>query len=93
MTAETEIRLMNAFTAVIPDHRAGFGPSFDVNLYLDPEGDAWIAESDALPLATEAATLDALVQRVWEIAPEIAELNGHRGKLRLRFILQTAARG
>jgi hypothetical protein len=84
---------MHAFTALVPDQRASFGPTFDVNLYLDPEGDAWIAESDALPLATEAATLDALVQRVWEIAPEIAELNGHQGKLKLRFILHTAAQG
>jgi hypothetical protein len=83
---------MNAFTAIIPDQRAGFGPSFDVNLYLDPDGDAWIAECDALPLATEAATLDALVKRVWEIAPEVAELNGFEGNLKLRFVLQTAAR-
>jgi hypothetical protein len=84
---------MNAFTAAVPDRSAGFGPCFDVNLYLDPEGDAWLAESDALPLATEAATLDALVRRVWEIAPEIADLNGHSGPLKLRFILNTAARG
>jgi hypothetical protein len=82
---------MNAFTAIVPDKRAAFGPSYDVNLYLDVAGDAWIAESDALPIATEAPTLDALVQRVWEIAPEIAELNGHRGRLKLRFILHTAA--
>jgi hypothetical protein len=82
---------MNAFTALVPDKRGGFGPSYDVNLYLDPDGDCWIAESDALPVATEAPTLDALVQRVWEIAPEIAELNGHKGALKLRFILQTSA--
>jgi hypothetical protein len=60
---------MNVFTALVPDERGGFGPSYDVNLYLDPDGDSWIAESDASPVATEAPTLDALVQRVWEIAP------------------------
>ncbi len=81
---------MNAFTAILPDQRAGFGPSFDVNIYLDPGGDLWIAESDALPIATEAVTMDALVKRVWEITPEIAELNGHKGLLKLRFILNTS---
>ncbi len=78
---------MNAFTAIIPEQRARFGPSFDVNLYLAPEGDRWIAEADVLPLATEAPTLDSLVPRVWEIAPEIADLNGHKGPLNLRFLL------
>lgn len=82
---------VNAFTAVVPDQRAGYGPSYDVNLYRDPEGEGWIAESDALPIATEAATLDALVERVWDIAPEIVELNGHKGVLRLRFMLHTTA--
>ncbi len=64
---------------------------YPVNLYLAPDADMWIAESDALPLATEAPTLDALIDRVWEIAPEIAELNGHKGKLNLRFELHTVA--
>ena len=82
---------MNAFTALLPDRPTGFGPSFDVNLYLDPDGDMWIAESDALPLATEAETLDRLLSRVWEIAPEIAELNGHVGALNLRFVIHTSA--
>jgi hypothetical protein len=62
---------------------------YPVSLYLGPDADMWIAESDALPLATEARTLDALIERVWEIAPEIAELNGHHGKLNLRFELHT----
>jgi hypothetical protein len=82
---------MNAFNAIEPDRRATFGPSYDVNVYLAPEGDRWIAEADALPLATEADTLDSLISRVWEIAPEIAELNGHKGSLNLRFLLLTAA--
>src|SRR5690606_10538176 len=73
-----DIRPMNAFTSVEPDRRSSFGPAFDVNIYLAAEGDRWIAEADALPVATEADTLDALIDRVWEIAPEIAELNGHK---------------
>lgn len=80
---------MNAFSAIVPEDGGGFTPSFDVHLYLHPDGDVWVAEADALPIATEAATLDGLVQRVWEIAPEIAALNGHTGELRLRFTLDT----
>jgi hypothetical protein len=67
---------MNAFTAILPDRADDVAAAFNVTVHLDPDGDAWIAESDAIPLATEAATLDALVERVWQIAPEIAELNG-----------------
>lgn len=81
---------MNAFQALSPDRRASLGEFYDVNLYLDADGDRWIAESDALSIATEAATLDALVDCVWEIAPEIAALNGHQGALKLRFVLDTA---
>ena len=83
---------MNAFTAIIPDERASLGPAYDVNLYQAPDEGGWIAESDALPLATEAATIDALIERVWEIAPEIAELNGRNGELNLHFVLRTSAR-
>ena len=79
---------MNAFQAFGPDQRADGPPSFDVSLYRD--GDHWIAQSDALSIATEATTLDALIDRVWEIAPEVAALNGHRGALMLRFVLDTA---
>jgi hypothetical protein len=32
------------------------------------------------------------MDRVWQIAPEIAELNGHRGPLNLRFVVHTRAR-
>jgi hypothetical protein len=42
-----------------------------------------------LPIATEAPTLGALVHRAWEIAPEIATVNGHQNGLKLCSILQT----
>jgi len=48
----------------------------------------WIAESDALGLVTEAKTYEALVDRVWEIAPELLEMNEidlHPDDLRLSF--------
>jgi Domain of unknown function (DUF1902) len=79
-----------AFLTRRPDAVAG--NEVPVNLFLDADGDRWIAESDDLPIATEADTLDSLIERVWLIAPEIAELNGHKGELNLRFILHTSAR-
>ncbi|TDB57252.1 DUF1902 domain-containing protein [Photorhabdus khanii] len=38
--------------------------------------DVWIAECDELGLVTEAKSYDELTERVWEIAPELYELNG-----------------
>ena len=84
---------MNAFQAIPPEFRSDLGPGYDVNLFLHPDGDLWVAESDTLPIATEAPTLDALVDRVWEVAPELAALNGHKGVLRLRFVLETITPG
>jgi hypothetical protein len=81
---------MNVFVAVRPDSAPG-SLEYQVNLYQAPDGDCWIAEADALPIATEAPTVDELIERVWSIAPEIAELNGHKGELNLRFIVHTRA--
>ncbi|MCW5718946.1 MAG: DUF1902 domain-containing protein [Bauldia sp.] len=82
---------MNAFAAIVPEHRSSYGPAFDVNDYRAPDSDLWIAEADALPVATEERSLDLLIARVVEIAPGIAELNGHRGPLNPRFVLSTAS--
>jgi len=48
----------------------------------------WVAECDGLCLCTEAESLEALIARVWEIAPEMAQENGLSiapDALRLRF--------
>jgi len=45
----------------------------------------YVAECDEIPLATEAATYEALIERARLIAPEIAELNGFLGKITLEF--------
>ncbi|KMW72066.1 hypothetical protein TI10_17370 [Photorhabdus luminescens subsp. luminescens] len=37
--------------------------------------DMWIAECDELGLITEAKTYDKLIERVWEIVPELYEMN------------------
>jgi hypothetical protein len=48
----------------------------------------WTAECDPLGLVTEAESYYALLERVWQIAPELAELNNlgvDANNLRLRF--------
>jgi hypothetical protein len=61
---------------------------FTVHAEYDPEAGVWWASNDDLPLTTEAPSLDQLMTRVMEIAPEIAEANGHvrRGEhLKIHF--------
>jgi hypothetical protein len=48
---------------------------FHFDVTHDTEANVWVGVCDALPVATEAETYEALVQRVWSIAPEIAEAN------------------
>ena len=50
---------------------------FTIQAQFDPESGMWWGSNDDLPLTTEAPTLDALLARILEIAPEIAALNGH----------------
>jgi len=47
-----------------------------VTAHWDEQARQWWAHNDEIPLTTEAATFDALVERVLAIAPEIMELNG-----------------
>jgi hypothetical protein len=49
---------------------------FTVRAKFDPEARVWCGSNDELPVASEADTLDGLVERVMEIAPEIASMNG-----------------
>lgn len=46
-----------------------------VEITFDPECNYYVATCDALPLATEESSVDALIERVRLIAPEIAEMN------------------
>ena len=66
-------------------------PAFVVQVIHDPRAGCWIATNDDLPVATEAPTLEELIERVWAIAPEIAELNRIPGALHLRFVVDTEA--
>jgi hypothetical protein len=48
----------------------------------------WVAECDALHLVTEAETYEGLVRRVWEVMPDLIEVNGlsiAASDVRLRF--------
>lgn len=81
---------MNAFTTIVPDAPQGTGPTFVVSVFQDADTHQWIGTSDDIPLATEAATIDELIERVWLIAPEVAELNGLSVRdMRLRFVMDT----
>ena len=79
---------MNAFTTIRPESVREGGASYIVTIYH--EDDTWIGICDDIPVATEAATIDQLIERVWLIAPEVADLNGLPSRdLRLRFVLDT----
>ena len=81
---------MNAFSTIIPDMTRDPVDSWTVTMYYDPDAQMWCATCDDIPIATESKTVDALIERVWQIAPEIAQLNGLRSNdMRLRFVVDT----
>jgi predicted RNase H-like HicB family nuclease len=50
---------------------------YAVRCTWDPEAQVWVAESDDVPgLATGADTLDALVDKLKVVIPELLEANG-----------------
>jgi hypothetical protein len=68
-------------------------PPFVVQVVHDAQARCWIGTNDELPVATEAATLEELMERVWQTAPEVADLNQIEGALRLKFVVDTEALG
>jgi hypothetical protein len=84
---------MNAFTTLRPDASPEREDGFVVDIFQDLEAGGWIAVCDEIPVATEADSIEALIDRVWLIAPEIAELNGLPAgpELHLRFVVNTRA--
>jgi hypothetical protein len=44
-----------------------------VNAIWDPEARVWVAESDSLPLVTEAPTLEALIAKLPGILQDLLE--------------------
>jgi predicted RNase H-like HicB family nuclease len=52
--------------------------TYIVTAFWDSEAGIWVAESDDVPgLATGAATLDELVDKLNAMIPELLELNSH----------------
>jgi hypothetical protein len=49
---------------------------FVAEVIFDAECGMWVATCEELNVTTEALSYEELTARVWEIAPEIAELNG-----------------
>jgi len=49
---------------------------FVANVIFDAESGMWVATCDALCVVTEAPSYEALIERFWQIAPEIAHDNG-----------------
>ncbi len=65
-----------------------FSQPFNVEVCHDHEENVWVAQCDDLGLVTEADTYEELTQRVWEVAPELYEMNGFTGnpaRIRLSF--------
>jgi predicted RNase H-like HicB family nuclease len=53
---------------------------YAVQCVWDPEAEVWVATSDDVPgLATGADTLDALVDKLKVVIPELLEANGLLG--------------
>ena len=68
--------------------------NFEITVFRDDDTGVWIARNEDIPLVSEAASYEALVARVWDIAPEIIVLNGHAeddAGIRLRFVNDTEA--
>ena len=50
--------------------------TYTVRADWDPEAEVWVAFSDEVPgLATEAATLEALAEKLRTLIPELVEAN------------------
>lgn len=68
------------------DHLDKHIPAYVVN--VEEYDGVWVAVCDELGLVTEADSFEELTERVWKIAPELAELNIENvdiDNLRLRF--------
>jgi hypothetical protein len=71
-----------------------FPVTFNVNVIHDTEDGMWVASCDELYLSTEAISFEALVDRVWEVAPDCIEANGFDidpQALRLHFAFEQSA--
>lgn len=66
---------MKAAIDMAESHLDKYNPVFDVHVEQDRQSGYWVAECDQLGLVTEGESMDALAERVREIAPELAKEN------------------
>jgi len=65
---------------------------YTVVLSWDDEAAVWIAENDEIPIALESNSLDVLIERVRNAAPELLELNGkNHTNIALNFRMERQA--
>ena len=64
---------MNTTNVIRPNFRK---EPFVAEVTFDPECSMWVVSCEELSVTTEAPSYEAMTARFWEIAPEIAELNG-----------------
>ena len=65
---------------------------YTVVLSWDDEAAVWIAENDDIPIALESGSLDVLIERVKNAAPELLELNGkNHTNITLHFKMERQA--
>jgi hypothetical protein len=57
------------------------GQSIVVTATWDPEVNVWVAESDDLPLVTEAPSMDALMAKLPGLIEELIEEQGREGEM------------
>ncbi|MFP5349448.1 MAG: DUF1902 domain-containing protein [Gammaproteobacteria bacterium] len=67
--------------------------TFTVRAIWDAEAKVWVATSEDVPgLATEADTVERLIEKLNLIVPELLELNGvvsdHRGEIPIELLAQ-----
>jgi hypothetical protein len=58
---------------------------YDIKCIWDTEASVWVAVNDDIPIALESESLDKLIDRVRQAAPELLSLNGKHGPANLRF--------
>ena len=62
---------------------------YTIRLSWDDEASVWVAVNDEIPIAFESDSLDLLIERVKDAAPELLEINGKKhSNIALHFSME-----